>query len=85
MGEDSPIPPRGGWERNFPVEFLTETPAFVAAQKCHCFAVRQNCITRAEALVGRGLQPRLLEVDIRARDRARARKGLKHRYSKYFK
>ena len=71
LGEDSPIPPLGRWEKNFPIEFLTETPAFIAAQKCHCFAIRQNQITRAEALVGRGFQPRLLEVDIPPRDHAR--------------
>ena len=75
LGEVSPIPPLGRWERNFPVKFLTETPAFVASQKCHCFAIRQNHITRAPALVGQGFQPRLLEVDIRARDRAREKRA----------
>ena len=85
LGEASPIPPLGRWEKNFSVEFLTETPAFIASQKCCCFAIRQNHITTPEGVTGRGLQPRLLEVDIPPRDRARARKRLKYRYSKYFK
>ena len=85
LGEASPRPPRGRWEKNFPVEFLTETPAFVAAQKCHGFAFWQNHTTTPLGVVGRGFQPRLLEVDY-ARAITRARDGeLKHRYIKYFK
>ena len=71
LGEGSPIPPLGRWERNFSVEFLTETPAFIASQKCHCFAFRQNHTTTPLAVVGRSFQPRLLEVDIPPRDHAR--------------
>ena len=75
LGAACPHTPRGRWGRKFRVEFLTVTTAFGAAQKCKRFAFWQNHITRAEALVGQGFQPRLLEVDIRARDRAREKRA----------
>ena len=58
LGEASPIPPLGRWEKKLRVEFLTIIPAFVASQKCKSFAFRQNHITTPEGVVPRGLQPR---------------------------
>ena len=58
LGEASPIPPLGRWEKKFKVEFLTVIPVFVAVQKCKSFALRQNHITTPEGVAGRGLKAR---------------------------
>ena len=68
LGEGSPIPPLGRWERRFWFEFLTVINAFIASQKCQSLAYRQNHTTTAENITLYTLDPCFYRGRLRARE-----------------